>query len=258
MVYLPRFTIVTPSYNQGEFLEETILSVLNQDYPNIECIVVDGGSIDCSTKVIERYAERLAYWVSEPDKGQSDAINKGMARATGDILAWLNSDDVYCLGVLTALANYFVQHPEVDLVYGYHDDVNSEGKVIRKGFYLPFSAHQFRVGFAICQPTSFWRRRVWETCGPLDPALRYCMDYDFYSRALKAGYRFASIPLRVCRFRYHQSSKSVTSRAGFTAETQALFHKHFPEQHRPPFRSRLSKLEYLFLIASRRIARSLL
>src|SRR5436190_1293824 len=169
----PKISIVTPSFNQAEFLEETMLSVLDQDYPNLEYIVIDGGSTDGSVEIIKKYADRLAYWVSESDQGQSEAINKGFARATGDVLAWLNSDDAYYPGSVAYIANHFQNNPADDLIYGVHNDVNERGEVIRKGMWFPFAAQVFQVGFAICQPTSFWRRKVWDTCGPLDTSLHY-------------------------------------------------------------------------------------
>ena len=130
MTDLPLVSIVTPSYNQAAFLEETIRSVLEQDYPRVEYIIIDGGSTDGSAEIIQRYADRLAYWVSERDRGQTDAINKGFARATGSILAWLNSDDTYQPGALREAVDYLLAHPDVGMVYGDGNFIDEHGKVI--------------------------------------------------------------------------------------------------------------------------------
>ena len=126
----PRITIITPSYNQGQFIEETIQSVLNQGYPNLEYIIIDGGSTDQTVEIIKRYAAQIAYWVSEPDRGQTHAINKGLAQATGEILAYLNSDDYYLPGALHAVAKYFGCNPQVDLLHGCCRYVNEQGEPI--------------------------------------------------------------------------------------------------------------------------------
>jgi glycosyltransferase involved in cell wall biosynthesis len=230
--------------------------VLGQNYPNLEYIIVDGGSTDKSIEIIKKYEHSLAYWVSEKDYGQSDAINKGFAQSRGEILAWINSDDAYYPGVLRKIADHFASHPQHDLLYGYHNDTDTVGNIIRRGFYIPFSSHAFKVGFAICQPSSFWRRTVWSACGPLDINLHYCMDYDFYSRALNYGFVFRSVPLLICRFRYHAESKSLTRKGSFQDEMRILFRKHFPGHHNTRFRSSISRGEYFFLTALRRILRN--
>ena len=130
MARYPKISIITPSYNQGQFLEQTILSILSQDYPNLEYIIMDGGSSDNSVEIIRKHEDNLTYWVSEPDKGQSDAINKGFQRATGDILTWLNSDDYYLPGTLHTVAEYFTQHPDVECIYGDLQVVASNGDLL--------------------------------------------------------------------------------------------------------------------------------
>ena len=250
-----KISIVTPSFNQGTFLEKTIQSVLSQDYPNLEYIIIDGGSTDKSVEIIKKYAERLSYWVSEPDAGQSDAINKGFRKASGDICAWINSDDVYYPGVLTIIAASFEEHPSVDLLYGYHNDVNEKDEVIRKGMYFPFYKHAFKVGFAICQPTSFWKRKVWDICGPLDTNLHYCMDYDFYAKAIKVGFQVKSVPILICKFRYHETNKSTTSRAGFAYEGEMLLSTHFGERHQSFILGLVSKIELFLMLGTRKLLR---
>ena len=253
----PKISIVTPSFNQGQFLEETILSVLNQDYPNLEYIIIDGGSTDNSVEIIKKYADRLAYWVSEPDKGQSDAINKGFRKSSGEILAWINSDDVYYSGVLAKMAQYFVDHPEVDFIFGYHDDIDETGKILRRGTHFPYVAHAFRRGFAqICQPTSFWRRSVWDSCGPLDENRHYLMDLDYFLGVVESDFQVRAVPVRVCAFRYHSHSKAV---AGVRESKRAYWEilgMHYPELHCWLTRY-VAWLEVTFLRGIRRIKRQL-
>lgn len=251
-----KISIVTPSYNQGAFLERTIQSVIGQGFPDLEYIIIDGGSTDTSLEIIKKYANKLSYYISEPDTGQSDALNKGFEKAKGDIFAWLNSDDQYYPGILNEIAEIFEKNPSIDLIYGYHNDVNERDEIIRKGIYIPFFPHAFKTGFGITQPTSFWRRSVWEKCGPLDTNLHYCMDYDFYAKALRHGFKFKCIPLLVCKFRYHKTNKGTIAKPGFTKETKYLLVHHFPKFQSTKVRRILSKSEYLFFMGIRRVIRS--
>jgi glycosyltransferase involved in cell wall biosynthesis len=255
MYSYPKISIVTPSFNQGAFLEEAIQSVLDQNYPNLEYFVLDGGSSDNSVDIIHKYSSRLTYWHSQPDKGQSDAINQGFSMAAGEILAWINSDDAYYPGVLLDIAEAFQKYKDYGIIFGFNNDVDQSGRVIRHGGYFPFFSHGFRTGFMFGQPTSFWRREVWEKCGPLDTSLHYCMDYDFFAKALLNGYRFKSIHLKVCRFRYHSNSKTLASRQNFYKESRILMHNYFPEQHDTLIKDRISRIEYLGLRAARKIVR---
>ena len=162
---------------------------------------------------------------------------------------------MYYPGALKKIASLFEQDPSVDLLYGYHNDIDGRDQVIRKGMYFPFYRHAFEVGFAICQPTSFWRRKVWESCGPLDTKLHYCMDYDFYAKAIKTGFNIKSVPVLVCQFRYHESNKGTIAKWGFMNETKTLFMKHCPKRHSGNLAKLFSRAEYLFLIGARRILR---
>ncbi|MDZ4158188.1 MAG: glycosyltransferase family 2 protein, partial [Anaerolineaceae bacterium] len=172
-------SVVTPSYNQVRFLEATIRSVLEQDYPNIEYLIMDGGSTDGSVEIIRRYEDRLAGWVSEPDRGQTDAINKGFARAKGDIFAWLNSDDTYQPGAIAEAVSFFQQQPEVGLVYGDASFIDEDGKVIGRFPSRQTNYHRLRQGYVhICQQASFFRADLWHKVGPLDDSFFFAMDYD--------------------------------------------------------------------------------
>ncbi|MGI9145089.1 MAG: glycosyltransferase family 2 protein [Chloroflexota bacterium] len=182
-----RISIVTPSFNQADFLEKTIRSVLLQGYPDLEYIVVDGGSTDGSVEIIRKYERHLAYWVSETDAGQSHAINKGFSRATGDIFAWLNSDDFYAPGVLSRVAAEFAARPEIGLVYGdclFLDEGDGSTR-LRPARQMGFD--RLLVGDnPIWQPSTFFRRSVFEEAGGVDESLHLALDYDLWLRSTKS------------------------------------------------------------------------
>ncbi len=207
----PLVSIVTPSYNQARFLEETIRSVLSQDYPAIEYIIVDGGSTDGSLEIIQRHADRLAWWVSEPDRGQTDAINKGFARASGEILAWLNSDDTYLPGAVAEAAAYLVAHPEAGMVYGDANLVSENGQVIGQFPARQTDYRRLRRGYVhIPQQSAFFRASLWRQVGPLDPSFYFAMDYDLWVRLARlAPLHYQPRPW--ANFRLHSSGKSVVA-----------------------------------------------
>ena len=210
---LPRISIVTPSYNQGAFLEATISSVLSQDYPNLEYLVIDGNSTDDSVAVIKRYADRLTYWVSEPDRGQSHAINKGFARTSGEILGWLNSDDQLEPGALQAVAEEALRFPDIGAFVGEGQIVNTAGKLLyykRPGALTFEEMCRWLDGGDFMQPSCFFRRSAWEAAGPLDEAVHIALDLDLWLRMV-----------RVVKFRGMTRLLS-TSLAHANAKTQAL------------------------------------
>lgn len=208
---LPLVSVVTPSYNQAQFLEETILSVLNQDYPRLEYIVVDGASSDGSRAIIERYASRLAWWVSEPDRGQTAAINKGFAHARGEILAWLNSDDTYVPGAITEAVTYLMAHPEVGMVYGDANLIDERGQVIGKFPARRTDYRRLRRGFVhIPQQAAFFRAALWRQVGPLDESFTFAMDYDLWVRIAKLA-PLAYVPRTWANFRIHPRGKTTTA-----------------------------------------------
>lgn len=211
MDQLPKISIVTPSYNQGEFIEETILSVLDQGYANLEYLVIDGGSTDNSVDVIKKYADRISYWVSEPDKGQSDAINKGLKRASGDIVAWLNSDDIYCAGTLQKVADTFVKDQNAGIVYGDVESFFPDGST--EIWHNKFEAEDFLNRVSIHQPGVFWKRELHETYGYLDPSFYYLMDYDLWAR-LFFNTPSVDMPEVLTRFRVHDKAKTGQNPAG--------------------------------------------
>ena len=204
----PKLSIVTPSFNQGQFLEETILSVLNQNYPNLEYIIIDGGSTDETAEVIRRYEDHLAYWVSEKDRGQVHAINKGIERTTGEIFGFINSDDLYLPGTFAAVAEYFENHPQAEWVCG--DTIMfGEG---RGDEFIPTvvpksAAHCLSWAYTAAQPGHFWKREL--MAGGFDEAWPYDFDHDLYVRLLLDGHKCEYIARPFARYRLHEASKTV-------------------------------------------------
>lgn len=207
----PLVSIITPSYNQAHFLEETIQSVINQDYPNLEYIIVDGGSSDGSVEIIQRYTQRLAWWVSERDQGQTDALNKGFAHAQGDILAWLNSDDTYLPHAITQAVDALQSRPEVGMVYGDANLIDQNGQVIGRFPARQTDYRRLRRGYVhIPQQAAFFRASLWRQVGPLDPTFYFAMDYDLWVRLAKLAPILYTAHMWA-NFRLHQTGKSVVS-----------------------------------------------
>ena len=205
---LPRISIVTPSYNQAPFLEDTLRSVVSQDYPRTEHIVVDGGSTDGSVEIIRRYAPHLRSWVSERDRGQSHAINKGLAQATGDVLTWLNSDDTYLPGALDEVGRFFARHPDVDLVYGDYVYTDAGGRPMRRRHVFDTISYESLLYHDyLGQPAVFFRRSLFDKVGPLDESLHYCMDWDLFLRMWPVC-RPRHIPKVLATYRLDHAAKS--------------------------------------------------
>ena len=208
----PLISIVTPSFNQARYLEATIRSVFDQDYPAVEYIIVDGGSHDGSLDIIRRYTDKLAWWVSEPDKGQTDALNKGFSLAKGQILAWINSDDTYQPGALAAAARYFMDHPETGLVYANTNFINETGRTIGRFPAAQTDLRRLRQGYVhIPQQAAFFRADLWRQVGPLDPDFYFAMDYDLWVRLARLA-PLAYLPDQTwANFRLHTSGKTITA-----------------------------------------------
>ena len=207
----PLVSIVTPSYNQARFLEFTIRSVLEQDYPNIEYILVDGGSTDGSLDILQRYADRFACCVSEKDRGQTDAINKGFARANGDVLAWLNSDDTYEPHAVAEAVEFVKGRPEVGMVYGDANFLDEDSLVIGRFPAAQTDYRRLRRGYVhIPQQASFWRADLWKKVAPLDPSFYFAMDYDLWVR-LAAQAPVQYIPRLWANFRLHDQGKTIAA-----------------------------------------------
>jgi len=207
--FYPKISIVTPSYNQAEFLERTILSVLNQEYANLEFIIIDGGSTDGSVEVIKRYEKYLAYWVTEQDEGQTDAINKGWRIASGEILAYLNSDDTYVPGTMRNVAQYLIYHSKVDAIYGTCNIIDESDHIVNVWHPAQFNIRTLiRSGIStIPQQTVFFRSHVLKEIGLLDTSLRHAMDYEYWVR-MGQKFRIQKTPYVLANFRIHRKSKT--------------------------------------------------
>lgn len=230
--HLPRVSIVTPSYNQSAFLGDTIRSVLNQDYPNLEYIIIDGGSTDGSVEIIRGFESRLAYWVSEQDAGQADAINKGWRRATGEIVAYLNSDDVYEPGAIRTAAEYLAAHPDTGMIYGHCYQLTQNGQRVGMLRALPFNLKTLLLHNGIMQATVFMRRSVLDGVGLLDTSLRHAMDYDLWLR-IALRHRIDALSLPLAAFRAHAASKSFGEPQGFIRDLEKSLTRTFADPALP-------------------------
>ncbi len=225
-----RISVIMPSYQQAQFLDRAIRSVTRQAYPGLECIVVDGGSIDGSVEVIRQHQDHLAWWVSERDHGQSHAFNKGLPHATGSIIGWLNSDDLYVDDCLLKAAAYFAANPAIDIVFSDYAFVDQAGRFLKLRREPKFNA-QIYLWTADCYHANcagFFRRRVFDRIGGLDESLHYGMDYEWYLRAAGAGFRFGHVRDVWGAYRLHQASKSTTSYAQMLQEGGEIARRYVP------------------------------
>ncbi len=210
-------SIITPSYNQAKYLEQTILSVLDQDHPSIEYIVVDGASTDESVEIIKKYADKLAYWESTKDNGQADAINKGFARATGEIVAWLNSDDYYLPGTVSAAVKVFEENPDVVMVYGNMLAVDENGVTFNTLTYQQLTLEDLLCFQIIGQPAVFMRRSVLRKTNGLNLTFHFLLDHLLWIQVAKQG-RFLHVDQTWAAARYHAEAKNVAQAAEFGRE----------------------------------------
>lgn len=220
----PKISIITPSYNQGSYLEETIQSVLSQNYPNLEFLILDGGSTDNSVEVIRKYEDKIDFWRSHKDGGQSEAIIEGFERATGDIIAWLNSDDMYEPGALHAVAEAFEKKKDAVFVYGdYYVIRQDKVRVLKRKVSCDFNVMAYAY-LMIPQPSSFWKKDAYEKLGGLDPELHYVMDYDLFLKFAKKYPAKSIVHLKkpLSAFRLHPQSKSVSLMSAFVRENKLV------------------------------------
>lgn len=217
----PLVSIITPSYNQGKYIEETLRSVLLQDYPNIEYIVIDGASTDNSVEVIERYKDRLAYFVSEKDEGQSDAINKGFSLAHGEIIAWLNSDDLYTEHAVSRAVEALTHNPDAGFVYSNVLSIDMQSEVFNTMIFGDWGLPELMRFSIICQPGVFMRKKALDAVGYLNPAYHYLMDHHLWLK-IAANYPVQYIDEFWAAARYHPEAKNLTGGARYGDEAFKL------------------------------------
>jgi glycosyltransferase involved in cell wall biosynthesis len=244
---LPRISVVMPSFNQGPFIEASIRSVLLQGYDDLEFIVVDAGSTDETVEIIKKYEPWLSYWVSEPDRGQSDALRKGFARSTGEVLAWLNSDDIYCPGALFSVGQYYSRYPDTGLLYGDSEVIDAQGKVTDSIKGHDGDLKLLLTRNIIPQPSAFFSRYALDKAGGINADLHFIMDYELWIRMMLQGIQLHHIPQILSRFRWYQISKSGSYSTQFGYEYLAFIERTMRYSQDERFlKNRLDAFHYAF------------
>jgi glycosyltransferase involved in cell wall biosynthesis len=228
----PKISIVTPSYNQAKYLEKTILSVISQDYPNLEYIIMDGGSTDGSLEIIKKYEKFITYWESKKDNGQADAIYRGFLKTTGNIIGWINSDDYFLKGALLTVGKTFMDNPDVIWATGHGIIVDEKGVLIKKFWNSFISLHSMMaIGCGIFQPSTFWKRDIFFSVDGFDMSLNYSFDYDLFLKLSKLQ-KPKRMNAFLSAFRIHSDSKTGISNSNEEVrkrnenETQSLYMKN--------------------------------
>lgn len=225
---MPLVSIVTPSFNQGRFLRRTIDSVLSQDYPHIEYFVIDGGSTDESLAILQSYGNRFV-WRSQRDRGQSDAINQGLRQARGDVLAYLNSDDVLLPGAISTIVQHFRDHADWDLLYGNAYNIDEHDHILGEFPTAPYDFDRLLQSCCICQPAAFWRRGIADRVGLFDESLHFAMDYEYWMRIDRAGGNIQHVPEFLASSRIHADTKTLSARLQVYHEILAVSRRHAPD-----------------------------
>lgn len=219
---LPKISVITPSYNQGKYIERTIKSVIEQNYSNLEYIICDGGSKDETIDIIRKYQDHISWWCSEKDKGQTDAINKGMKKATGEIVCWINSDDILLPKSLNHIGHFFATHPNISYYNGVSIEIDADDKIIKtKNLY--FTPFFFKHGcFNCAQQGMFWRREIFKKIGYLNEEFHACMDVEFQARICEAGYKmyFENTPIGAIRI--YEETKTASGGSIWTVDEERM------------------------------------
>jgi glycosyltransferase involved in cell wall biosynthesis len=225
MTEFPRIAIVTPSFNTARYIGVAVRSVLDQAYPNLDYLVMDGGSTDGTQEILRTFGEKVR-WVSQKDAGQADAIRRGFENTDGDILTWLNSDDLFCFGAFEAVASFFAAHPDVDVVYGDANYVDANGFFIARCAHVePYSQKRlFNYSDFIVQPAAFFRRRAYEAVGGIDPQFHWALDYDLWLK-MAPRFKFAYLPKVLANYRWVGNNKSAVGGSERLDEIASVFHR---------------------------------
>jgi glycosyltransferase involved in cell wall biosynthesis len=226
----PKITVVTPSYNQGQFIEQTILSVIGQNYPNLEYIIMDGGSSDNTVEIIKKYEKHISYWVSAKDNGQAEAINRGFARSTGSILAWLNSDDYYLPNTLFTVAKQLPTDKPSILIGNCIHTVDGTNKIFGSRVDKKHQSTNLLLEDYVIQPSSFWNKLTWEEVGTLDEKLHYVFDWDWFIRALNKNVVFNSCQDYLSVYRIHKNHKTGSGSTKRNDELLYIYQKYAPKE----------------------------
>lgn len=253
----PKVSIVTPSYNQGQFLEETVRSVLLQGYPNLEYLIMDGGSTDDSVAIIRKYEPWLTAWVSEPDEGQTNAINKGWQLATGEAVTWLNSDDILSPGMLAITAKALFDDSEVEFVYGNVNVIDGGSKFKRIAYSKPFVPEKIIIQGhnPALQPGFLMKRLLLERVGWLDESMHFCMDFDYWARLALVGVKAVYLNKVLASFRQHTDTKTSTLHKTRIENRQRVLEKLFVHSHLPAcYYKRYDEAQGFFYLNSAYIA----
>ena len=222
----PKITIITPSYNQAEFLERTIISIISQDYANLEYIVIDGGSNDGSLEIIKKYSKYIAYWESAPDGGQANAINKALKIATGDWVCWQNSDDIFYPNTFNSIANVITSH-DIDFIIGDINIIDRYDVIIKPQRYVkPSYKSILSEGMMLTNQAAFWKREIHKNIGLLDEGLNYAFDYDWFLRLLNNYRKVYHLPKIIGALRHHDSTKTNLNQLSFNAEMKEVRSRH--------------------------------
>lgn len=265
----PKISVVVPTLNQGKYIEQTLQSIINQSYNHIEILVIDGGSSDNTVEIIKKYSSAIAYWISEPDKGQSDAISKGLKKATGDVLCWINSDDFYMPDVLKHVGSFFSTHLDSPAVLtGHSRFIHDGGEVVWEPKVLQhpnidkidISAEKLLYcwNYSLSQPSTFWNRKTMDLVGLPNEKLRFTMDLEYWIRMNAQKTTFYFIPLALSCFRYHSQSKTMNLKTVQRTELHELGNIYLDKQRAGTYQRALALYfdSKQFFIQADRLSRS--